>query len=289
MNANNNPKDKESSTNNPYRISVYVSLIHSLLVREWRSKYRRSVLGPLWAIIQPLSIMIIFLFLRNILDISSKKNISSALMLFCPLTLWTFFSNAVTKSGPSIYTNTPILKKIPIRREIFPLTGILITLVDFFIAFILLLIVMIACKTTFGISIILLPIIVLLTGLLAMGVGLFIASIGTYKRDIIMIIPYVMQFWLLATPILYPLSNVTASTNKFRALFYLNPMVGLIDSFNKILLFNSWPDFSLLGISCLLIGAIWIIAWPSKMIASASTSSWLMAASGTTEVLQVCA
>ena len=101
--------------------------------------------------------------------------------------------------------------------------------------------------------------IVLLTGLFAFAVGMFGAAIGTYKDDLIIAMPFIMQFWLLATPLMYRLDEVPV---RWQALFSLNPMVGLVESFRAAILHNATPDPHALGCSMLGIGLAWLIAWP---------------------------
>ncbi|ABK43097.1 ABC-2 type transporter [Magnetococcus marinus MC-1] len=236
-----------------------VSLVRALVVREFKGQYRRSLLGPAWAFLQPMAYMVVFIFLRGVLNIPSDEGVPYALFTFVALVPWTFMSNAVIRCAPSVYANAPILKKSAVPREIFPLASMLTSFIDFLIAALILSLMLIWYQHPVGWTLLWIPLLALLTGLLALGLGLGLAAIGTFKRDVIFAIPFGMQFWLLATPIMYPANQVP---ERWRSLFDLNPMVGITESFRSVLLHNQSPDLTLLGGSALTIAVIWLIAWP---------------------------
>lgn len=236
----------------------FLHLLWALILRELKGRYRRSLLGPAWAIIQPLFYMIIFTFIRGVLDISSD-GVPYVIFSYSALVPWAFFSNAVTRCSPSIYQNAGIVKKIAIAREVFPLAGVMTSLVDFLISTSILLGMMIWFRVSVGWALLWVPLLVLMTAMLALGVGFGMASLGTYKRDIIFAIPFLMQFWLLATPIMYPLSEVP---ERWQFLYSLNPMVGVIEGFRVVIIKATTPDLSLLWVSFLGIGVVWLVAWP---------------------------
>ncbi len=245
-------------TDQKEELQRFFTLMWALVMRELKGRYRRSLLGPAWAIIQPLFYMVIFTFLRGVLDISSE-GVPYVIFTYSALVPWTFFSNAVTRCGPSISSNAGLLKKIAISREVFPLSGVVTSLVDFFISSLILIGMMIWFKVPVGVSLLWLPVLVLLTGLLALGVGFGVAAVGTYKHDIIFAVPFFMQFWLLATPIMYPLGKVP---ERWQSLYILNPMVGLIEGFRATIIRGTAPDLGLLLVSLLGIALVWLVAWP---------------------------
>jgi lipopolysaccharide transport system permease protein len=110
-----------------------------------------------------------------------------------------------------------------------------------------------------GLSILWTPVLVLLAGLLAFGIGLAVAAVGTYKHDIVFAIPFLLQFWLLATPVMYPLSKVP---ERWRVLYSLNPLVGIIEGFRTAVVKGTAPDLELLLISFIGMAVAWVIAWP---------------------------
>ena len=236
----------------------FFSLLWALVMRELKGRYRRSLLGPAWAILQPLFYMVIFTFLRGVLDISSE-GVPYVIFTYSALVPWTFFSNAVTRCGSSVASNAGVLKKISIAREIFPLSGVISSFIDFIIASVILVGMMIWFRVPVGLSLLWLPLLVLLTGFLALGVGFGVAAVGTYKHDIIFAMPFLMQFWLLATPIMYPVGRVP---ERWQFLYSLNPMVGIIEGFRRVMVKGMGPDFGLLVVSLLGIVVVWTIAWP---------------------------
>jgi lipopolysaccharide transport system permease protein len=236
----------------------FFNLLWALVMRELKGRYRRSLLGPAWAILQPLFYMVIFTFLRGVLDISSE-GVPYVIFTYSALVPWTFFSNSVIRCGPSISSNAGILKKIAISHEIFPLAGMVTSLVDFFISSLILVGMMIWFRVPIGICMLWLPVLVLMTGLLALGVGFGVAAVGTYKHDILFAMPLLMQFWLLATPIMYPIGRVP---ERWQFLYSLNPMVGIIEGFRRTIVKGMGPDLGLLLISLVSVVVLWAVAWP---------------------------
>jgi lipopolysaccharide transport system permease protein len=239
-------------------VQRFFNLLWALVMRELKGRYRRSLLGPAWAIIQPLFYMVIFTFIRGVLNISSE-GVPYVIFTYSALVPWTLFSNGVTRCGPSVSSNAGILKKIAIAREVFPVAGVVVSLVDFLISSLILVGMMIWFRVPVGWSLLWLPVLVLLTVLLGLGVGLGVAALGTYKRDIIFGLPFLMQFWLLATPIMYPVGQVPG---RWQFLYSLNPMVGIIEGFRAVMVKGMVPDLGLLIVSLLGIVVVWLVAWP---------------------------
>jgi lipopolysaccharide transport system permease protein len=202
--------------------------------------------------------MVIFTFIRGVLKIPSE-GVPYVIFSYSALVPWTFFSNAVTRCGPSVYNNGAILKKVAITREVFPFAGVVTSLADFFISSIILIGMMIWFKVPVGWLLLWVPLLVVITFFLALGVGLGVAAVGTYKHDIIFATPFLMQFWLLTTPIMYPLSQVP---ERWRFVYSLNPMVGIIEGFRSVMVKGIAPDPELLVVSLVGIALVWFIAWP---------------------------
>jgi len=244
------------------QLDKFRRLLWALVVREFKGRYRRSVLGPAWAIIQPLFLMVIFVFIRKMLNIS-RQGVNDALYVYCVMVPWTFFTNSIMRCGPSIYSNGSILKKVAMPREVFPLSEVAASFVDLFVASLILVGMMIWYGVGVGWSLLWVPVLVLLTALLAMGIGLAVAAVGTYKQDIIFGVPLVLQVWLLACPIMYELAD---ARNKLQGPLYtvyvLNPMVGIVDGFRNALLFDKPPDLNLLAVSMVVTAVVWLVAWP---------------------------
>jgi lipopolysaccharide transport system permease protein len=202
--------------------------------------------------------MVIFTFLRGVFNISSE-GVPYIIFTYSALVPWTFFSNAVTRCGPSISANASIVKKIAVSREVFPLSSVAISLVDFFIASFILIGMMVWFETPIGIAMFWIPLLIVLAALLALGIGLAVSAVGTYKHDIIFAMPFFLQFWLLATPVMYPLGDVP---EKFRHVYHLNPMVGIVEGFRATIIRGVSPDTALLLYSLGGIAVVWAVAWP---------------------------
>jgi lipopolysaccharide transport system permease protein len=236
----------------------FVDLTAALVVREFKGLYRRSVLGPAWALLQPLIYLAIFMFLRGMFKIPSD-GVPYVIFAYSALVPWTFFANAVTRCAPSVYSNAALVKKIAIPREVFPLAGMLTSFVDFVIASTILVAMMLWFRVPVGPALLWVPLLLALTMLLALGTGLLVSAMGTYKRDIIFAIPFLMQVWMLATPVMYPSGQVP---ERWRFLFDINPMAGLIEGFRSVLVKNTAPDLGLLAISVAGIVVVWLVGLP---------------------------
>jgi lipopolysaccharide transport system permease protein len=246
---------EDSRTNGVER---FVTLLAALVVREFKGQYRRSVLGPGWAVLQPLLYMAIFIFIRGVVGIESGET-PYPLFVLCGLLPWTFFANGVSRSGVSIYLNAGVIKKIPVRREVYPSSGVALSLIDMAIAFVILGGFMAYYRIVPGAALVWLPVLVAMSFLLALGVGLGFSALGTFKRDFLFGIPFLLQFWLLASPVMYPMDGVTGLR---RTVLTVNPVSGIVEGFRRVLLENAAPDLALLGTSALAIAVIWAIAWP---------------------------
>ena len=236
----------------------FFNLLWALVLRELKGRYRRSLLGPTWAILQPLIYMLIFTFLRGMFRIDSE-GVPYVIFSYSALVPWTFFSNAVIRTGPSIYSNGSIIKKMAISREIFPLSGVIVSLVDFLISFSILAGMMVWYHTPITWVLLWIPVLIGLTTMLAIGIGFGIASVGTFKRDIIIALPFIMQLAMLATPVVYPLSQIP---DKYQWIVALNPMTGIIEGFRSVIVKGLVPNFELLVVSIVGTVLIWLVALP---------------------------
>ena len=240
------------------KVRRFVYLLLALVHRDVTSRYRRSWLGPLWAILQPLILMVLFNMLRGFVSIPSD-GIPYVLFSYAALVPWTFLTNAISFSGPSVATNATVVKKIVTPREVFPLAAVVTALFDFGMASLVLAGMLFWFHVSVSWALLWLPILVLLTAALAFGIGMLVAGLGTFKRDFIFATPFLMQFWLYASPVIYPLSSVP---ERWRGLYMLNPMVGVIEGFRNVLLRATSPPLEELGWSAAMTAMILAIAWP---------------------------
>ena len=240
------------------KFNKFSNLTKALVYREITTRYRRSVLGPLWAIIQPLLLMVVFTLLRGVIKIPSE-GVPYVIFSYSALVPWTFFASSINRCGPSVLSNGNLIKKIDMPREVFPLSAIVTSFFDFMMSSIVLAGMMIYFKVPLTIMLLWLPILLLTTSILAFGIGMFIASIGCFKRDIIIATPFIVQIWLFATPVIYPTSSVP---QKWVWLYKINPMVGIIEGFRNVLVKGQSPNLELLFYSLVITLFVLIFSWP---------------------------
>jgi len=211
----------------------YRDLFYFLVLRDIKVRYKQTVLGGLWAIIQPLFAMIVFTLFFGTLAKMPSDGIPYPVFNFSALVAWTYFANTITGSANSLIGNTNLISKVYFPRLIIPLTPSLAGLLDFAIAFVVLIGMMLYYQIYPTAQIIYLPFLVILMMLTATGVGTFLAALNAKYRDIRYTIPFLVQLWLFASPIVYPASLVP---ERFRLFYALNPMTGVIEGFRAALL-----------------------------------------------------
>jgi lipopolysaccharide transport system permease protein len=224
---------------------AYRELLYFLMWRDVKVRYKQTMLGAAWAIIQPLLTMLIFtLFFGNLAGIPSD-GIPYPIFAYAGLLHWTFFSNAVTSSGNSLVGNSNLITKVFFPRMIIPSAAVAAGLVDFGIAFLLLIGLMIYYSVTVTWAVLMLAPLTILTTLLALGLGMWLSALNVKYRDIRHALPFLMQLWMFVSPIIYPVSMLPA---KWRWLLALNPLTGIIAGFRSAL-FNRAFDWTAIGIS----------------------------------------
>ena len=221
----------------------FLTLLSALVYRDIIQRYKRSLLGPAWAILQPVILMVIFNLLHKIVNISSD-GMPYLVFSYSALVPWTFFTNAVMFCGPSALQNAAIIKKSSVPREVFPLSAVIVALFDFLMSFTVLLAIMLWFGVKFSWLMLWVFPLVIMTAVLAFSVGLAIAVLGTFKRDFIFASPFLMQFWMFLSPVIYPLSLVPA---KWKGLYLVNPMAGIVESFRGVLIKASAPTLEMLA------------------------------------------
>lgn len=244
--------------NQRHKRARFVGLLWALVARELKSRYRRSLLGPAWAVMQPLMYMVVFNFVKGVVGISSEE-VPYPLFAYSALVPWTLLTNAVTRCGPSIYQNSAIIKKASVPKEVFPLAAVVVSICDFLISATILIAMMIWFRVPVTASLVWVPVLLLMSALLALGLGMVVAALGTYRRDIIFAVPFLMQFWLLISPVMYPLSQVP---EKWQRYYSVNPAVGIIEGFRTVIVKGIPPDLGLLVLALLGTSLIWAVAWP---------------------------
>ncbi len=211
----------------------YRDLFAFLVIRDIKVKYKQTVLGGLWAIIQPFFLMVVFtLFFGKLAKIPSD-GIPYPIFNYTAMIAWTYFAGAINTSSNSIVGSGSLISKVYFPRVIIPLTSVLAGLLDFSLAFIVLLGMMLYYQIYPTILILTLPGLVVLMMLTAGGVGMLLAALNAKYRDIRYTVPFLVQFWMFITPIVYPASMVP---ERYRMIYALNPMTGVIEGFRAVLL-----------------------------------------------------
>ena len=211
----------------------YRELLYFLTWRDIKVRYKQTVLGAAWAIIQPFFTMVVFsLFFGKLAKVPSD-GIPYPIFAYAALVPWTFFANGLSQSSNSLVDNANMLKKVYFPRLVVPLSSVISGVVDFILAFTVLLGMMLFYGIYPTINVLWLPFLLLLTLTTSLGVGLWLSAMNVQFRDVRYTVPFLTQFWLFATPIAYPSSLLS---EPWRTLYGINPMVGVVEGFRWALL-----------------------------------------------------
>lgn len=221
----------------------YRELLYFLVWRDVKVRYKQTMLGAAWAVLQPLLTMMIFTLLFSKLAKVPSEGVPYPIFAYCALVPWTLFAFALAQSGNSLINSQNLVTKVYFSRLVIPIAPVLVGLVDFSIAFVLLLGMMAYYGVRPGIAIVTLPLFLLLAIAAALGVGLWLSALNVEYRDVKHTIPFLTQFWLFASPIAYPSSAVPA---KWRVLYGLNPIAGVVEGFRWALLGTHRPSVPML-------------------------------------------
>jgi lipopolysaccharide transport system permease protein len=224
---------------------AYRDLLYYLVRRDIVIRYLQTILGPAWAVAQPLTTMVVFtIFFGHVAHISSQ-GVPYALFALTALAPWTYFTNGVGTASASVVNNASMMSKVYFPRIFIPLSPLLAAVVDFAVALCVLATVMAAYRQSPTWSTLLLPIPILLLFSITSGVGIWLAALSSRYRDVRFATPFVLQLLLFASPVIF---DASAIPNPLRYLYALNPMVGVIDGFRSTLLGTKDFPWSLVGI-----------------------------------------
>jgi lipopolysaccharide transport system permease protein len=219
----------------------YRELLYFLVWRDVKVRYKQTFIGASWAIFQPAMTMAIFTVVFGNFAKIPSDGLPYAVFAYTALLPWTYFSTALSRSATGLVSNANLITKVYFPRLIVPLASVIAPAVDFLFAFLLLL----GLMAWFGIvptwGILVLPLFFLLAMITALAIGLWLAPLNARYRDVGHTIPFVTQFWMFASPVVYPVSLIPES---WRLLYSLNPMVGVIEGFRWALLGKGDTDFS---------------------------------------------
>jgi len=226
-------------------IWAYRELLFFLTWRDVKVRYKQTALGAAWAILQPLFMMVIFTIFFGRLAGVGSSGIPYPLFALAGLVPWTFFANAITASGNSLVGSANLITKVYFPRLIVPAAAMLAGLVDFLLAFLMLVLLMIYYRVTPTMQILFLPVLILLTALFSLGVGTWMSALNVKYRDVRFALPFLIQLWLFVSSVILPSTSVP---QKWRWLLMLNPMSGIIEGY-RAALFGLPFDWPALGVA----------------------------------------
>jgi lipopolysaccharide transport system permease protein len=264
MNISSKLQKLPATAGNPYKIRIepsrgwislglrelwaYRELLLFFVWRDVKVRYKQTVLGVLWAVIQPFFTMVIFsLFFGRLAQVPSD-GVPYPIFSYAALVPWTFFANALTQASNSLVAGANMLKKIYFPRLTMPVATVLAGVVDFVLAFAVLLAMMFYYGLVPTANVLWLPLFLLLALVTSLGVGLWLSAMNVQFRDVRYIVPFLTQAWLFATPIAYPSSLLPEF---WRPFYGLNPMVGVVEGFRWALLGTETAPGPMIGVSAL--------------------------------------
>jgi lipopolysaccharide transport system permease protein len=236
----------------------YRELLYFLVWRDVLVRYKQAAIGVAWVVLQPLLTMVVFTVIFGQFAKLPSDGLPYPIFSFTALLPWNYFAQAISRSGISLVSNANLISKIYFPRLIVPISGALGPLVDFAISFVILLGMMVwyGIAPTWGV--LALPFFTLLAVVTAVAVSLYLSALNVKYRDVGHAIPFLVQFWMYASPVVY---SVNIIPQKWRLLYSLNPMVGVIEGFRWALLGKERPDFAVMAVgvvvaSVLLLGGL---------------------------------
>ena len=224
----------------------YRELLYFLVWREIKIRYKQTAIGIAWAIIQPLAAMAIFTVVFGRFARIPSDGLPYPIFAYAALLPWTYFSQALSGCGQSLVGDAGLLRKVYFPRLIIPVAAVSRPLVDFLLSFLVFLGMMAWWRVPLTRAVLLLPFFLLLALLTALATGLWLSALNVRYRDVGHTLPFLVQLWMFASPVVYPMSLVPQA---WRWLYGLNPMVSVIDGFRRAMLGARPPDFTVSAIS----------------------------------------
>jgi lipopolysaccharide transport system permease protein len=231
----------------------YRELLYYLVWRELKVRYKQAAIGAGWAIIQPVTAMLIFTVIFGRFAKIPSDGLPYPVFAYAALLPWTYFATALQRGGTGLVEDAQLIQKIYFPRLIMPLSMVTAPLVDFMLSFLVLLVLM----AWYGIiptwGVLALPLFLLLSLAMAFAMALWLGPFNVRFRDVRHALPFIIQIWMYASPVVYPVSLIP---ERWQLIYYLNPMVGVIEGFRWALLGKDSPDFYAMGVSALLVMVI---------------------------------
>jgi lipopolysaccharide transport system permease protein len=226
------------------RLLSYRGLLWNLALAELKARHRQTALGMLWAIAQPLSMMVVTTVVFSMFVRISEDPVPYAIVAYVGLWSWLLFANSLTASVASIVTNMNLVTKANFPREVIPLSKIVVTGFDFLIGLLFLAVLMAVYRVPLTLSVLVVPGLLLIQGAMIVGMMLIFSAMYVLHRDLGALLPLGLQVLMLISPVLYPLSLVP---DQFKTVYLLNPMAALIEAYRTALLYGQFPTVGSLG------------------------------------------
>lgn len=224
----------------------YREVIYFLAWRDIKVRYKQTVLGAAWAVLQPLLAVLVFaIFLGRLAGVPSE-GVPYPIFCLAGLLPWTYFANSLTRSSGSLVENANLISKVYFPRLAVPISGVISGLIDLFIGLVVLGILLLIFGVTPRLTLLLLPVFIALTSSTALAVGIWLAALHVQYRDVRHVTPFLVQIWMFATPVVYPASLIP---ERYQALYGLNPMAGVVEGFRWAILGQSAAPTALLVVS----------------------------------------
>jgi lipopolysaccharide transport system permease protein len=226
----------------------YRELLYFLVWRDIKVRYKQTVLGVAWAVLQPLLTMVVFSIFFGVLGRVSSEGLPYPVFFYAALVPWTYFNSCLRRSSQSLVDSASLISKVYFPRLILPLASVLSSLVDFGFAFAVLLVLILFYRLVPTWATLLLPVYLLLALITALGAGLWLSALNVRYRDFKFVVPFMIQTWFFVTPVIYPSSLVPEPWHTW---YGLNPMVGVVEGFRQALLSTSSSPGPVVWISAL--------------------------------------
>ncbi len=226
----------------------YRELLYFLVWRDVKVRYKQTAIGAAWAICQPLLTMMIFAVIFGRFAKIPSDNVPYPIFAFAGLLPWTYFSQSIARSGMSVVSDANLIRKIYFPRLIIPASAVVAPLVDFALSLLILIVMMAWYRVTPNWAVATLPLFICLAVCAALGVSLWLSALNVRYRDVGHAIPFLVQFWMYASPIVYPVSLIP---NQWRSLYSVNPMVAVVEGCRWGLLGKESPEFGAVVIGTL--------------------------------------
>src|SRR5437868_5066217 len=241
----------------------YRELFYFLAWRDVLVRYKQTVIGVLWAVIRPLLTMAVFVFIFGRIAKLPSEGVPYPVFVFAAMLPWQLFATSLSEGSNSLISNSNLISKVYFPRLIVPASSVIVSFVDFAISMVLLAIVMAIYKVWPGWPVLVLPVFTALALLASAGAGIWLAALTVKYRDFRYVVPFIVQFGLYLSPVGFTSSLVSEKWPKWRMLYDLNPMVGVIDGFRWSISNGKTPfpsqslELSLITIAIVLVTGIW--------------------------------